>query len=112
MRMLGFSKRWDKLNQGEFTTFRFPRKDKDWEVGEMVRIVLRPRSKDREVLGVAEIVEKKPKPCCTISDEEARKDGFRSWIDMHRWLVAVYRMPEISSLTMNKLTLRWVEGGD
>jgi len=30
MRILGFSKKWDKLKDPEFTTFRFERKDKDW----------------------------------------------------------------------------------
>lgn len=40
MRILGFSKKWDKLNNGKFTTFRYPRKDslvgRDWHDGEVL----------------------------------------------------------------------------
>ena len=31
MRIISFSVMWPKLQQPRFTTFRFPRKDKDWE---------------------------------------------------------------------------------
>lgn len=54
MRILGFSKHWAKLDNPEFTTFRFPRKDKDWQIGETVKIVIKPRSKGGgELLGLA-----------------------------------------------------------
>lgn len=62
MRILGFSQKWHKLNNGIlFTTFRFPRKDKDWEIEEVVQIVYKPRSKQREPLGIARIIRKEPK---------------------------------------------------
>jgi len=51
MRILGVSKKWDKLkNEMLFTTFRFPRKDRDWAVEEVVQLVYKPRSKEREIL--------------------------------------------------------------
>jgi len=58
VRILGFSKKWTKLNQDEFTTFRLPRKDKDWQLEEVVQVVFHPRHKDREVLSIAQIIEK------------------------------------------------------
>lgn len=61
MRILGFSQQWPKLQANEFTTFRFARKDRDWEVGEMVQIVLHPRTKHLAHLGVAEIIAKEPR---------------------------------------------------
>jgi len=61
MRILGFSKKWAKLNNKLlFTTFRFPRKDKDWEIEEVVQIVYKPRSKEREPLGIARIIPNPP----------------------------------------------------
>lgn len=109
MRILGFSKRWQKLSNPIFTTFRFTRKDRDWQSGEQVQVVYKPRSKEREYLGVAEILNKESRHILTVSglsDTEARDDGFSNRDDMFQWLVKTYSgLPE----TMNKLTLRWVE---
>ena len=63
MRILGFSTKWDKLdNDLLFTTFRFARKDapkgRDWAVEEAVQIYYKPRSPRREFLGVARIIRK------------------------------------------------------
>lgn len=59
MRELGFSELWAKLAKQQFTTFRFARRDKDWAVGEVIKVVYKPRSKDdRSVLGIAKIVSK------------------------------------------------------
>ena len=48
MRILCFSKKWGKLNKQwfspnllTFTTFRFPRRDRDWEVEEVVQPIVR-----------------------------------------------------------------------
>ena len=61
MRIMGFQKQWvnqltgkPKLSEEEFTTFRWPRRDRDWEVGETVRVVMNPRTKERIPLGEAE----------------------------------------------------------
>ena len=58
MRILGFSRKWDKLKNDTFTTFRFERRDADWTVGEVVQVVYKPRTKGREILGVATIIGK------------------------------------------------------
>jgi len=93
MRIMSFTKRWAKLNNPIlFTTFRYPRKDKDWEVEEVVQIFFRTRSKEREELGIARIIRKEVKdtskeyhygsslyPTATldiITPEEAKEDGF------------------------------------
>ena len=59
MRILGFSEKWAKLLEGTFTTFRLERRDTDWQVGEVVQVVYKPRRKGGgEKLGVAKIVDK------------------------------------------------------
>lgn len=105
MRILGFSKKWDKLNNIEFTTFRFPRKDRDWQVGEEVQIVYKPRRKGGgERLGVARINFKETMTIRDISEFEAVWDGFKNTLDMWLWL----KKPKMNKL-INKLTLRWVK---
>ena len=42
MRILGFSKKWGKLGDTTFTTYRFPRKDKDWQLEEVVQVATQP----------------------------------------------------------------------
>ena len=129
MRILGFSKKWDKLyNPILFTTFRYPRRDRDWEVEEVVQVVFKPRTKDREPLGIARIIRIKEKdmgnewrygfgmpvrPPNTpdmISPDEAKEDGFtgqhgggdvRAMIDF----IKDYSRGNI----VNKLTLYWIE---
>ena len=105
MRILGFSKKWDKLLNDSFTTFRFARKDRDWDVGEMVQVVYKPRSKDREILGVAKIISKETRLGCQ-DDAEAQEDGFIDARDMERWMVKTYGEARTWE-PMNKLTLRW-----
>ena len=68
MRILGFSKKYGKLSKPwyardihTFTTFRYPRRDRDWEVEEIVQVVYKPRSKEREPLGIARIIRIQPK---------------------------------------------------
>ena len=111
MRVLGFSKKWPKLSMDEFTTFRFPRKDTDWQVGEIVQIVYHPRSnKDREIIGTAKIIIKQPyclKPTGSYlypTQEDAEADGFP---DVDQFLDFFYESygDRIFSEPMNKLTL-------
>lgn len=116
MRILGFSKRWSKLNQNEFTTFRYPRRDKDWRVNEKVQVMFRPRSPNREWLGIAEIISiekrnvswKKMSGVTNLSYEEALKDGFGSRSEMIAWLYNLYG-DRILREPMNLLRLHWIE---
>lgn len=110
MRVLGFSKKWDKLQQQVFTTFRFPRKDKDWAINELVQIVYRPRSKEREVLGIAKILNKESRDLFRVgvSGREVREDGFKSVEQMGKWLDETYGRRWLDE-PMNKLTLRRIE---
>ena len=109
MRILGFSKMWQKLDQETFTTFRFPRKDKDWYVGEVVQIVYKPRRKGGgERLSAAEIIDKEQRyveAYSDLSNEEARVDGFTCRDDMLNWLQKTYNGRHTYE-RMNKLILR------
>ena len=109
MRILGFSKKWDKLQRSEFTTFRLTRRDRDWELGEFVQIHFKPRSKDREKLGVAQIIEKGNVRIFDITDHEARLDGFENAPCMKYWLVRAHDLHRLFNEPMNKLTLSWVK---
>lgn len=95
-----------------FTTFRYQRRDKDYGVGEIVQIVIKPRSKDREYIGNAEIVAKQPILISEISEDEAKTDGFIDFADMYKWLANTYGSDDrfISNQPMNKLTLKWNRG--
>lgn len=104
MRILGFSKKWDKLNNIEFTTFRFPRKDRDWYEGEVVQIVYKPRSKEREKLGIARINFKEFVRIEDITEDEAIRDGFCNALEIWLWL----KRPK-GNEPINKLTLRWIK---
>lgn len=123
MRILGVSKRWPKLKKDEFTTFRFSRRDKDWCPNEVVQIVLNPRSKKRQILGTAQIINVEPRCMCwhgsklpdpIVTDEEAMDDGFepagekKAYFVMWEWLWAVYGPERLLNEPMSKLTLRWV----
>ena len=112
MRIISFTKMWDKLKQPEFTTFRFPRKDKDWQEGETIQVFCRNRSPNREKLGEALIVGKESKitgrPETDITDEEAIADGFTDARDMEQWLIQTYGIRRVAQESMNKLTLRWI----
>lgn len=112
MRILGFEKKWPKLENDFFTTFRFPRRDKDWEVTELVQIVYKPRSKEREILGIARIINKDERQFLSfgqfeISDTEAREDGFTGYVEMKDWFFKQYG-ERIFNEPMNKLTLAWL----
>ncbi len=105
MRVLGFSKKWDKLSNIEFTTFRFPRKDRDWATGEEVQIIVKPRRKGGgEKLGTARINYKEFVRIRDITEDEAIKDGFHSTFEMWLWL----KKPA-GKKPINKLTLRWLD---
>lgn len=124
MRIMGFSRKWDKLTNPEFSTFRFTRKDKDWKMGECVKVVLNPRKKGGgEYLGIAQIIEKVPRAMAwhgdktgitPVTNEEANADGFpdnekRGYFKMWEFLFDNYGGERLLSESMNKLTLFWRE---
>jgi len=127
MRIMGFQKQWvnqltgkPKLEGNRFTTFRFPRKDRDWEVGETVQIVMKPRTKERIPLGEAVIVSKEIKslivgPICrnrnSITNDEAQMDGFHSAIDLVDFIMEERPLSNWG-LHPNRLTLRWTRRYD
>ena len=105
MRILGYSKRWDKLQKPVHTTFRFPRKDKDWFDGEIVQEVYKPRSKEREILQIATIIRKESKFLADITHEEAVEDGFINLYAMFEWLGMAHKGGDMFR-PINKLTLK------
>ena len=103
MRILSFCNRWNKLKQEEFTTFRFPRKDRDWGEGEEVQIYFKGRSPEREKLGKGCIKEKTPVVVKDIKEDEAIADGFNNAMEM--WLFL--GRPNMDKV-INKLTIYWL----
>lgn len=125
MRELSFSQLWPKLVQPQYTTFRFPRRDKDWQVGEVVKVLFKARSpRDRSVLGIGEIVGKVPRwvmeddpyklaidyaatfGIATFTKAEAVADGFTDRAAMLEWISNGCKLRNITQ-PMNKLTLAW-----
>ena len=99
-----------KLQADEFTTWRWPRKDKDWHIGEEVTIVIRSRQKDRVVLGTAVIVNVEMRHCIDITDKEARADGFKEAFELVKHLIPdtnKYIDFKLGKDIVNKITLRW-----
>ena len=107
MRVLGYSKKWDKLQKTQHTTFRFTRKDRDWALKEMVQEVYHPRSsKDREIVnrmsridGIQSLWVK------DITDAEAVEDGFKDAVDMLAWLVAAHGSERCQKEQIHKLSI-------
>lgn len=113
MRIMGFQKHWinhttgkPKLSEPWFTTFRFPRADNDWQVEEVVQIVLKPRTKERIILGEARIIRKEPRLVFQISEEEANLDGFGTVQAMRDFLIEDPKY--LRGQNPNRLTLTWV----
>jgi len=106
VRILGFTKKWEKLSQNTFTSFRYPRKDsdkgRDWHNGEILKIVFQPRHQN-EYLGVARVISKVSKHVFEITKEEAIADGFTSYAEMMAFLKAGE-----PNVVINKLTLEWI----
>ena len=139
MRIIGFSEKWGKLNKQwferdyhTFTTFRYPRRDKDWQAEEVVQVVYKPRSKERESLGIARIIRKQekntqkewsyyplprfPNTPDMISPDDACEDGFSGMHgggDIKKLLVWLRESAEpmrfYNEPIVNKLTLYWIE---
>ena len=110
MRIMGFNKNWEELYSGSktFTTIRFARKDKDWQVGELVQVVLKPRSKERQVLGIAEIVNKESRDLFRVglADYEMHTDGFENKKQLGDWLDKTYGRRWLDE-PMNLMRLKW-----
>ena len=107
MRILGFCKKWDKLSGGAFTTFRLPRRDRDWVKGEHVQVVLKPRSKEREILGEAVIIAKDHFWIDEINNLMAIIDGFNNAQDMRGWLLKSHNPTRLDHEPLNRLLVAW-----
>lgn len=123
MRILAVKEKWDKLKQPLWTTFRLERRDRDWQVGEVVQVIYKPRRKGGgEKLGIAKIVDKARRylvhPLYTErafyyeqAVKEALEDGFNSYEAMFDWLWEAHG-EDLFKRPLNKLTLQWVERGE
>jgi hypothetical protein len=104
---MSFAKRWEKLSQNVFTTFRYPRKDADWREGEKVQIFIKNRSPNRLYLGNAEIISKVSKEVpAALTVDEARADGFDNIQEMEAFMRQYYGRDFLPRF--NKLTLIWI----
>lgn len=117
MRILGFSRiDWQnfdthgpKMVALKFSTWRWARRDTDWYMGELVQVVLKPRSNERVVLGTAGLSSVQPRELYSITDEEARADGFgQSW-ELRSYLSTErYRRKLKYGHTLNKIVVEWL----
>lgn len=130
MRILGVSQLWPKLAKPGWTTFRFPRRDRDWAVGEVVQVVYKPRSPKattRGVLGIAEIVKIEQRwvvypvgsfildllhgkhwdDVLFVSNDEAEIDGFSSREEFIIWISLKYGGARTYEEPMNRISLKW-----
>jgi hypothetical protein len=115
MRILGVTEKWAKIEKPFWTTFRLRRRDKDWQEGEAVQVVYKPRSKQREVLGTAKIIVKELRhfPWTvsegeTITYYEAREDGFENVGTMLYWMLKAHG-DRVRKEPLNRLTICWME---
>ncbi len=120
---MGFSKKWDKLQQNIFTTFRFIRKDRDGEIGEVVKVVYHPRYIDHEFIGEAKIINKEQRAMAwdgdktgaiKITNGETIADGFKNGLElayfsMWEFMRENYGGERLLTEPMNKLTLEWID---
>ena len=105
-----------------FTTWRMPRRDRDWEAGEVVKVVYKNRSpQHRRELGTAVIISKVPRSLTSgwgrvtsgygISHEEAQLDGFRNAHETHVFLQKSHG-ERYWEEDINILLLCWIEIDD
>jgi len=110
---------WDKLNQDEFTTWRFPRKDaskgRDWHVGEKVQCFYKNRSpKNRKFLFNAEIIHKEPRHLLlnglvNLGLYEAQADGFANEVTMFNFFLKEHGRKRVETEPINKYYLRKIK---
>lgn len=120
MRIISFEQDWPKLHRTRFTTFRFPRRDRDWEPGELVKVVVKARTAERLYLGIAKIsimVTNRIFPCLIgtfpgtnvpITTQEAIEDGFWTMVDMNDHFVGMHGKRLLQE-PLNKLVLMYTE---
>jgi len=97
MRVLGFARnqQYDDLNildGEEFVTRRFVRKGRDWYIGEIVKVCINQHSQNRKFIGIAQIVDKRPRDMTSTKNWLNRTYG-------HRWHTEF----------MSELTLVWIK---
>ena len=108
------------MSNPEFSTFRYPRGDKDWYVGEQVQVFFNSRSPQREKLGIAQLImiedreldpwSSKQSVIALITDKEAFEDGFPGGrMEMIEYMEKTYGCDYISRF--HKIILRWLKIG-
>ena len=129
MRVIGFSEEWAKLQLDVTQTVRFPRADDDWQVGETVQVVLKPRGPTRRPLGLAIITTKDLLWVVTRAEEpllhpgirnnplwdtvpfvtelQARRDGFEDVAAMVAWFTETHGDRRFME-PANVLELQWL----
>lgn len=103
-RKLEFDRHWPKLDNFTFTTFRYPKQD-EWQVNEIVQVLVTPKNKPVEYCGFFRILSIDKYDMDKLTDSVAREDGFIDAEDMMHWLKTSYDRP---NKLMNKLTLEHV----
>ncbi len=134
MREMWVKEKWRRSDDELiFTNYRFPRRDNDWRIEELVRIVYKPTTKDRFVMGIARIIRiqdndlnkrwsygwgmptNPPNTPDMITYEEAHDDGFHG---MHGGgdtdgMISYYRKKygwsRCEREKLNKITLYWID---
>ena len=126
MRRIGFFRKdWKnyrigmpKLAADEFTTLRFPRKY-PLRVGEVLKVIYKPYTKEYERLGIAEVVRIESRsltlsswkvtgaPIITI--EECQADGFLTQAELLSEMARLYDQDRVAKESMQLLTLRWIK---
>jgi hypothetical protein len=103
-----------KMSRDEFTTFRWPRRDsKNYRVGELLQVVIKPRSNQRRPMGVVVVVKQEELRSFwsggnCITDEMARQDGFRYATELVCYLNKERPSPSQRPAIVYRYTLKWI----
>jgi hypothetical protein len=106
----------NRLFNEQFITHKRIRKDKDWQVGEIVNITLSPVAKPHIQLGLAKIISIDKKsdnhyiyPETTdLSSEELAYEGFSHWGDTWKFKRTYFGDDYFDVKIFNKITLQWI----
>jgi hypothetical protein len=109
---MGGVERKPKLECLSFVTFRLPRVDKDWMVGEILEVVIQRIGDKKYPLGQAEIIYMDRKERreyygeFSISDEDAQHEGYKSSWELSKKLFYARKAGQVPTFAY-KLTLEW-----
>jgi len=132
MREMWVKEKWRRADDEVlFSNYQFPRKDRDWNLEEVVRIVYNPITKDRTVMGIARIIRIQPKDLKRtwqfypypnypntpdmITPTDAEEDGFTGMHGggdtkkMESYYRKKYGWSRCEREPINKITLYWID---